>query len=120
MPHVVLNGRVSLEEFYEAFAPVVERQGPVVHKISDCFLNHDRDLLLLDCLVYDRRPKGFLVMVDHRDGRTSVRLFPPTDPEKCDGVRRIVARVASDLHARFPETEIGATNLEGFLSSGPG
>jgi len=120
MPHVVLHGRVALQSYFDEFAPVIERHGPVVLKISDCFLNHDRDLLLLDCLVFDRRPKGFLVMVDHRDDRTSVRLFPPTDPEKCDGVRRIVARVALDLHARFPESCIGSTNLGDFLSTGDG
>lgn len=115
MPHVVIQGEVSLRELHEAFEPLEERHGRHVLKISDSFLSHQRELVLLDCLVFDRRPKSFLMMLDQRDGRLSIRLYPPTDPEKCDGIRRLLALVAWRVKKSFPQCEYGSTNLESFL-----
>jgi len=115
MPHVVLQGDIDLDAFHRGFEPIEERRGDTVLKVTDCFASRRRPLLLLDCVVVDRRPKTFLMMVDgHRD-RCTIRLFPPTDPEKCDGVRRLIARVGHEIRRRSPGARYGATNIEEFL-----
>lgn len=115
MPHVVVVGDVCLRTLHEEFEPFEQRVDGTVLKIQDSFLSHERSLVLLDCLVFDRRPKSFLMMLDQRDDRVSVRLYPPTDPEKCDGVRRLIAAMAWRLRRRFPATRYDATNLDPFL-----
>jgi len=48
----------------------------------------------------------------HDRGSATVRVDPMTHPERSQGVREIVARLAQDLLARTPGARVGATNLE--------
>ncbi len=118
MPHVVLRGDISLADFHAGFEPFAGEHNGVILKVTDAFLHHEGTIVLLEALVVDRRPKGFLVLLDRRGDQTTVRLYPRTDPEKCDGVRRLLAIVAERLLRTSPGAEVGVTNLSGFFSEG--
>ena len=118
MPHVVIHGDISLRALYDDFEPIEERAGDDVLKVTDVFLNHSGRVALLECVVVERRPMSFFVQLARHEDRVTVRLFPPTDPQKTDGVRRILARIAWEIVRRFPGSRYGATNLEPFLNRG--
>jgi hypothetical protein len=115
MPHVVIEGQVPLEVLFEEFEAFQERRGADIVKVTDMYLNRGHSLALLDCVVVEGRPKTFLMMLDRKPESLTVRLYPPTDPEKSDGVRRLIALVARKVVTRFSGCVYGANNIESFL-----
>jgi hypothetical protein len=54
-------------------------------------------------------------LLSSRDDGFVVRIYPGSRVEKTDGVKRVLAEIASHLLDSFPSLKIGKTNLQDFL-----
>lgn len=115
MPHVVLEGRVSVDACQERFEPFVVREGDLLVKVERFYRERDARAALIETLVVDRghTQKFFIQLSPKGDGLT-VRLEPLTDPEKTAGVRRALALVAHRIRVASG-CSYGKTNIEEYL-----
>lgn len=116
MPHIIIEGPASLEQFYRNFRPIEVREQPMIMKIKEVYLNPERARLLLECLVVeDRTPNNFYMVAAEKEGKISIHLDALTDPEKTDGVKRLIAIVAQTFKTQHPECRYGSHNLTGYI-----
>ena len=117
MPHVVLEGTISLNDLQGRFSPVMERNGSEILKTGDFYVNHTDSSALLEAIVIESGPpKNFFVHLSKKKNSLTVRLFPLTDPEKTNGVKKLMGIIAKKIRELFPESEFGKTNLQDFLA----
>ncbi len=116
MPHVILNGPASVEQYYLAFEPLNIRKDGRIMKAKDAFICVDRTKVLLECVVVeDRVSQMFYIALSHKAGKISVHLDPLTDPERNDAVKRLLAIVAHQLKSQNSTCRYESHNLAGFL-----
>jgi len=117
MPHAVIQGgSLDLARIQRELEPFQERDGDLLLKVSDSFLSRRGTPLLLESLVVESTRRKFLIEIDSREGSLTVHLYTLTDPEKTDGVRRLVAEVARRVCALDPAARIARTNLGPYLT----
>ncbi len=115
MPHVVLEGRISLDECRRDLVPFIVRDGGFLAKGERLFRDGEDQTLLIETLVVDRgHTQKFFIQVARRPEGAIVRLEPLTDPEKTPGVRRALAVVAKRIRDRTG-ARYGRSNIEEFL-----
>jgi hypothetical protein len=116
VPHVVLNGKVLVENIFEELKPLLIRNENSILKTMDVYLEREKNVILIDALAIDADKKTvFLAMISGRNDGVVVRLYPKINVEKTEGVKKILAELAKQLIATFPELKIGETNLENYL-----
>lgn len=116
MPHVVINGPASVEKFYQDFEPISIQGQETVIKVKEVFLNPHKTKALLECIVVeDRVPINFYTVLSQGTGKLTVRLDPLTDPEKSDGVKRLLAIVGHKVKSQDPACHYGKHNLARYL-----
>ena len=116
MPHIVLEGPVDLDLFYTTFRPTQERGEGAILKIQDIFISRDKKTVLLEAIaIEDGPPQRFFIQVVVKDSRTTIRIYPGTDPEKTPGVKKLLAIVAKLLQDQHKGMPYGSTNLREFL-----
>ena len=116
MPHVVIDGPATVEKFYNDFEPTTLKEQGTVINIRDVFLSKQKTKVLIECtVVEDRYPINFYTLLYQGNGRLTVRFDPLTDPEKVDGVKRLLALVAHKVKSQDPACRYGTNNIEGFL-----
>ena len=116
MPHVVLNGKVSVENIFEELKPLMIRNENSILKTTDIYLEREKNAILIDSLAIDADKKTvFLAMISGRNDGVVVRLYPKIDIEKTQGVKMILVELAKQLIATFPELKVGETNLDTYL-----
>ena len=116
MPHVVIEGPVSLEQLFQSFEPLSIRREESILKIKDALYNFSKTKLLLECVaVEDSIPQSFYVAVTQKGGKTSVHLDALTDPEKNDSIKRLLAIIAQKVKSQDASCSYGQHNLQGFL-----
>lgn len=115
MPHVVLEGRVSIDSCQERFEPFVVREDDRVVKVERFFRERDGRAALLETLVVERgHTQKFFIQLSPKGEGLTVRLEPLTDPEKTAGVRRALALVAHRIR-QATGCSYGATNIGDYL-----
>lgn len=116
MPHVVLEGRLDIQRFCTVYQPLVHRESDKILKLQHAYVSTTRDEVLIEAVaLQDGHPQRFLVQVLVRDNRATVKLYPGTDPEKTDAVKKTVALVARQLMDCSPGVRYGSTNIGEFL-----
>ena len=118
MPHVVVEGKVTAVRVHLEVEPFEERREGVILKLRESFLARSGKMVLLEAIVVEGTTRRFFVAVDEHEASLTVRLFPLTDPEKTDGVKRMLAAVARRVRALDPGARFGKTNLTPFLAGG--
>jgi hypothetical protein len=110
---VVIEGEVDLGAFARGFAPILERRGGDVLRAERVYLQREGRELLIEALVVEAgRKLPFYVKISAHDrGSVTVRVDPMTHPDRSEGVRELVGRVASALLAFAPGSRIARTNL---------
>ena len=116
MPHIVFNGRVDLDKIYLDFKPIFTKKHSLI-KIKDAYLNGAKNNLLLSSLVIDDFHQEFFIEILSNDEKTTIRLYPLTDPKKTDSVRNALVLVARIIQKNYPDIPIGKTNLQDYLSN---
>jgi len=77
VPHVVLNGKVSVENIFEELKPLFIRNENSILKTTDIYLEREKNVILIDSLAIDVDKKiVFLAMISGRDDGVVVRLYP--------------------------------------------
>ncbi len=96
---------------------MLERWGEDLFKIQHLYREQQGEEVLLDTLVVESgHRQRFFIQLTLREGSALLRLLPQTDPEKTDGVKRALARVAALVREHAAgECRYGATNLSEFL-----
>lgn len=113
MPHAVIEGDVDLAAWVDAFRPLLVRRGGDVLRADEVYLERGGRSALVEALAIEagRKLPFYVKLSCHDRGSTTVRVDPLTHPERSDGVREIVARIAEDLLQSTPGARLGATNL---------
>jgi len=116
MPHIILNGTADCERFFASFKPTQERADGEILKTQDIYISQDKKIVLVEAIaIEDGPPQRFFIQVSIKDNRTTVRIYPGTDPLKTTGVKKLLATVARMMRDQHPEISYGATNLKEFL-----
>lgn len=116
MPHVVLDGKVKIQDIFQRIDPLFIRYGENVLKTANVYIERAEKNILVDSLVIEGGKRiSFFTVVSERDDGVVIRIYPMCEVEKTSGVRRVLAELAKQLLQIFPELKLGATNLAEFL-----
>ncbi len=116
MPHVVIEEAPDLVAASDAVKPSVTRDGREILKVVDVYLSRTARTALVDCVaVEDGKSQNFFVQLAQKERQITVRLLPATDPEKTNGVKRVMALIAEQLRDATAGSHFGKTNLQDFL-----
>lgn len=109
----MIEGEVDLAAWAAAFRPLLVRRQADLLRADEVYLERGGRSALVEALAIESgRKLPFYVKVSvHDRGAATVRVDPLTHPERSDGVREIVARIAADLLRSTPGARVGATNL---------
>ena len=114
MPHAVLNQKIDLRVFSDSFEQIINKNGCLV-KIQDVFVDKNKRMALLPAVVIDEKNQQFLIEVSTRDEKTTVRLFPGTDPEKTPGVKKSLGLIVRRIQENFTDAKVIKTNIQDYL-----
>ena len=114
MPHVVFDEKIDLEVLSKQFQETILRE-PFLIKLTDVFLDRKKRVVLIPTVVIDSLHQQFFIEISTRQEKTTVRLFPGTDPERTDGVKMSLGLVAKTIHEINPNHRITKTNIKEFL-----
>jgi hypothetical protein len=115
VPHVVLEGRIGVDEAARAFEPFVIRRGERIIKAERFYRERDARSALIEMVVVEAgHTQRFFIQLSPRASGLTVRLEPLTDPEKSPAVRSAIAEVAHRLSAATGAV-YGSTNIEEHL-----
>ena len=95
MPHVVIEGPITAARVHQDLALFEERRPGLVMKLLDSYLSRSNRSALLEAVVVEGVARRFLISIEGGEGGVTVRLYPPTDPEKTAGIKQLVAQVGS-------------------------
>jgi hypothetical protein len=116
MPHVVIEEALDLEIACQGIRIAAVRNGSEILKVVDIYLNRSSHTALVDCVVVEEGlSQTFFVQLSQKDRQITVRLLPATDPDKTNGVKRVMALIAKQLHEATGGSRFGKTNLQEFL-----
>ena len=116
MPHVVIENAPDLEVVFRGLASFAERRDEQILRLADLYLNRAGSAALLECVVIDKGVAvSFFVVLAQRENQITVRLYPLTDPEKTEGVKRLLALIAVRVRDLVPASRFGKTNLQAYL-----
>ena len=116
MPHVVIEEAQDLGAACRAIQCTTEREGAEILRVVDVYLNRAGRTALVDCVAIEQgRSQAFFIQLSQKERQITARLLPATDPEKTVGVKRLIARVAKQVHQSLAGSRIGKTNLQEFL-----
>ena len=117
LPHVVLNGKASIQNIFEKLEPLFVRDGTDILRTMELYLERSKNAILIDSLAIEaNKKKSFLAMITGRENGVVVRLYPKQEIEKTEGVKRILAEIAKQLLRKFPDFKTAETNLGEYLS----
>ena len=114
MPHVVFDKEIDLESFSVEFKEMMIKE-PFLIKLLDVYTNKEKRVALVPAVVIDKLHQQFLIEISTRKDKTTVRLFPGTDPEKTDGVKISLGLTAKIIQEMYPNHKITKTNINEFL-----
>lgn len=72
-------------------------------------------ITLIPTVAIDSLHKQFFIEISTRQDKTTVRLFPGTDPKKTDGVKMSLDLAAKTIHEINPNHRITKINIKEFL-----
>lgn len=116
MPHVVFDTRIDLENFSRQFQTIILKD-PFLIKLMDIFLDKHKRTALIPTVVIDKIHQQFLIEISTNKDKTTVRLYPNTDPEKTDGVKTALSIVARMIQNCNVNCHITRTNIDEYLNN---
>ena len=121
MPHVVIEEAGDLQGLFQAFTPIIHREGSEILKVQEFFLARSGKDALLDSVAIENGVAcTFFVQLKLHEKAITVRLLPATDPEKTPAVKKVMALVAGFIRNVYPGSRYGKTNLQEYLEATTG
>ena len=116
MPHVVLNGSVSLKDVFDNLIPLAIRNEEEILRTLKKYIDTEEKSILLEALTIEKgRKNDFLALLTRREDGLVIRIYPYSSVEKTEGVKKILAEIAKQLLETFPNLKVGKTNLQDVL-----
>lgn len=109
MPHIVLDRRIDLFNFFEIFTPIFQKS-PLI-KIPTIYVEKSGNIAILPTIVIDDKHQEYFIQIMTNDKKTTIRLLPQTDPEKTDAVKLSLAKVYAQMKNHYPDIVISKSNL---------
>lgn len=116
MPHIVFDKKIDLLNLSKNFVPIFQKT-PILIKISSIFVEQNYQSALLPTIVIDKSHQEFLIEISTTEVKTTIRLYPGTDPEKTDGVKTSMALLSQLLIKLFPDVKIIRSNIFEFIKN---
>ena len=114
MPHVVFGKKIDLDELAGKFKMTMLKD-PFLVKLQNIYVDKEKRSALVSAVVIDTEHRQFFIEIVTRENKTTVRLFPLTDPEKTNGVKMSLGLLANVIQSVDPECVITKTNIDEFL-----
>lgn len=114
MPHIVFDQTINLVDFSKKFYPIFQKESCLI-KITDIFVNQDNNTALLPSIAITEIHQQYLIEISTTKSKTTIRLYPGTDPEKTDAVKLSMALLAEQIMNNYPDFQITKTNLNDYL-----
>jgi len=116
MPHIVLEKAKSVRECYDVVEVMVERVEGGILKITDKYINAKETSALIESVTVDNgKSQSFFIQLSSKGEAVTVRLLPQTDPEKTNGVKKLMGLIAKKIKDANPQITYGKTNLQDFI-----
>ena len=117
MPHVVLSGKIDIEDVFRELKPLFLKDENVLLRTPDSYLEREKRAILIESLsIQEDKAINFLTIINKREDGIVIRLYPKSEVEKTEGVKRLLAELASQLLQTFNELRLSETNLSKYLS----
>jgi len=114
MPHIVLDKSLNLFDFSILFKPIFQKS-PLI-KIQDMYIDTRGTNALLPTIVIDDSHHEFFIQLMTNKNKTTIRLYPLTDPEKTDAVKQSLANLYLQIHTCYPDMKIIKSNLWDYIT----
>ena len=120
LPHVVFSRKIDLLDLSKNFTGIFQKN-PILIKISTIFVQNNGLSAILPTIVIDNMHREFLIEISTTKLKTTIRLYPLTDPDKTDGVKSSLALLTKYLLVAYPDLKITKSNIfdyiDGVISS---
>jgi len=116
LPHVVFSRKIDLLDLSRNFTSLFQKN-PVLIKISAIFVQNNGLSALLPTIVIDNTHREFLIEISTTKLKTTIRLYPMTDPDKTDGVKSSLALLTKYLLVVYPDLTITKSNIFDYIDS---
>lgn len=114
MPHIAFDKKIDLMDFSKKFIPIFQKE-PILIKITTIFVDKENLTALLPTVAISDSQQQYLIEISTSKSKTTIRLYPPTDPEKTDSVKTSMALLAKQMINHYPDFEITKTNLSEYI-----
>jgi hypothetical protein len=114
MPHIVLNKSLNLFDFSILFKPLFQKL-PLI-KIQDMYIDTRGTNALLNTVVIDDSHHEFFIQLMSNKDKTTIRLYPLTDPEKTDAVKQSLVNVYLEIKKHYPDAKVIKSNLWDYIA----
>ena len=115
MPHIVLDQSLNLFDFSILFKPIFQKS-PLI-KIQDMYIDTRGTNALLSTVVIDESHHEFFIQLICNKDKTTIRLYPLTDPVKTDAVKQSLANLCLQIQIFYPDMKIVKSNLWNYLKA---
>jgi len=117
MPHIVLEKANNVEECYNTIENLMEKSDGTILKITDKYINEKKTSALIESIAIEQgKSQNFYIQLSSKKDAVTVRLLPLTDPEKTNGVKKLMGLVANKIKSSNPNITFGKTNLQDFIN----
>ena len=111
-----MKGEIRLQDIFNALLPLSIQDEKIILRTQKKFIDSEEHSILVEALAIEGEKKSsFLALLDKREDGLVIRIYPKLNIEKTGGVKKILAEIAKQLLGKFPNLQIGKTNLQDFL-----
>ena len=114
LPHVVFSRKIDLLDLSKNFTGIFQKN-PILIKISAIFVQNNGLCAILPTIVIDNMHREFLIEISTTKLKTTIRLYPLTDPDKTDGVKSSLALLTKYLLVVYPDLKITKSNIFDYI-----
>ena len=114
LPHVVFSRKIDLLDLSKNFTSIFQKN-PILIKISTIFVQNNGLSAILPTIVIDNMHREFLIEISTTKLKTTIRLYPLTDPDKTDGVKSSLALLTKYLLVVYPDLKITKSNIFDYI-----
>ncbi|MDX1973128.1 MAG: hypothetical protein SFY68_11415 [Candidatus Sumerlaeia bacterium] len=124
MPHLVFQGSTTLEDIFLGFSTLEFREKGTVGKALECFINKEKSVLLIRCLLVERGlSTNFLLKIAHGSGATNpegeveftLGLETIGSPERTEGLKRFLGYCCWVLMQTDPQLKVLRGNIHEYV-----
>ncbi len=117
MPHVVLEGKANIDEFFNNFNKVFFRDtdNNIIVRLEEILVNNLKTRFLVKATsIVNNIPRSYYISILLKGSSITIRLDDLTDPEKNEGVKISLAIVARMFITKYG-LKVVRTNINEYL-----